>query len=42
MQAEVIKDAPIADVEAFFKLLKNLEESLHEHIEVTVLAFITH
>jgi hypothetical protein len=29
------------EVEAFFKFLKASEEPLHEHIEVTLLAFIT-
>jgi hypothetical protein len=41
IQAEVTEDPPIAQVEIFFKLLKALEESLHEHTEVTILAFIT-
>jgi hypothetical protein len=41
MQAEVTEDPPTAEVEAFFKLLKASEESLHEHTEVTLLAFIT-
>jgi hypothetical protein len=41
IQAEVIEDPPTAEVEAFFKLLKALEEPLHEHTEVTLLAFIT-
>jgi hypothetical protein len=31
----------IVEVEMFFKLLKILEELLHEHTEVTLLAFIT-
>jgi hypothetical protein len=29
------------EVEAFFKLLKASKEPLHEHIEVTLFAFIT-
>jgi hypothetical protein len=29
------------EVEVFFKLLKALEEPLHKHTEVNVLAFIT-
>jgi hypothetical protein len=41
MQAKVTEDPPIAEVEAFFKLLKASEESLHEDTEVTLLAFIT-
>jgi hypothetical protein len=41
IQAEVTEDPPIMEVEAFFKLLKALEELLHEHTEVTLLAFIT-
>jgi hypothetical protein len=41
IQVEVTEDPPIAKVEAFFKLLKALEDSLHEHIEVTLLDFIT-
>jgi translation elongation factor EF-G len=41
IQAEVIEDPPIAEVEVFFKLLKASEELLHEHTEVTLLAFIT-
>jgi hypothetical protein len=31
IQAEVTEDPPIAEVEAFFKLLKALEDLLHEH-----------
>jgi hypothetical protein len=31
IQADVTEDPPIAEVEAFFKLLKDSEESLHEH-----------
>jgi hypothetical protein len=41
IQAEVTKDPPTAEVDAFFKLLKASEEPLHEHTEVTILAFIT-
>jgi hypothetical protein len=41
IQAEVTEDPPTAKVEAFFKLLKALEVPLHEHTEVTLLAFIT-
>jgi hypothetical protein len=41
IQAEVIVDPPTAEVDMFFKLLKALEEPLHEHTEVTLLAFIT-
>jgi hypothetical protein len=41
IQAEVTEDPPTVEVEAFFKLLKTLEDPLHEHTEVTLLAFIT-
>jgi hypothetical protein len=41
IQVDVTKDPPTAEVEAFFKLLKVSEELLHEHTEVTLLAFIT-
>jgi hypothetical protein len=41
IQAEVIEDSPTAEVEAFFKLLKASEDPLHEHTELTLLAFIT-
>jgi hypothetical protein len=41
IQVEVTKDPPTAEVEAFFKLLKASEEPLHEHTDVTLLAFIT-
>jgi hypothetical protein len=41
IQAEVTGDPPIAEVEAFFKLLKASEDPLHEHTEVTLLDFIT-
>jgi hypothetical protein len=40
IQAEVIENPPIAEVEVFFKLLKASKELLHEHTEVTLLAFI--
>jgi hypothetical protein len=35
------EDPPTLEVEAFFKYLKASEESLHDHIEVTLLAFMT-
>jgi hypothetical protein len=41
IQAEVTEDPPITEVEEFFKLLKASKEPLHEHTEVTLLAFIT-
>jgi hypothetical protein len=41
IQEEVTEDPPTMEVEVFFKLLKASEESLHEHTEVTLLAFIT-
>jgi hypothetical protein len=41
IQGGVTEDPPIVKVEAFFKLLKASEELLHEHIEVTLLAFVT-
>jgi hypothetical protein len=41
IQAEVTEDPPTTEVETFFKLLKASEESLNEHTEVTILAFIT-
>jgi hypothetical protein len=41
IQAKVTEDPPTAEVEAFFKLLKASEDPLHEHTEVTLLAFIT-
>jgi hypothetical protein len=41
IQAEVTEDPPTTKVEAFFKLLKASEVPLHEHTEVTLLAFIT-
>jgi hypothetical protein len=41
IQLEVTKDPPIAEVEAFFKLVKASEDPLHEHTEVTHHDFIT-
>jgi hypothetical protein len=41
IQEEITKNPPTMEVEAFFKLLKPLEEPLHEYIEVTLLVFIT-
>jgi hypothetical protein len=41
IQPEFTKDPPTMEVEAFFRLLKTSEESLHEHTEVTLLAFMT-
>jgi hypothetical protein len=41
IQAEVTEGPPTTKIEVFFKLLKASEESLHEHTEVTLLAFIT-
>jgi hypothetical protein len=41
IELEVTENPPTAEVEAFFKLLKALEESLHKHTEVTLLTFIT-
>jgi hypothetical protein len=41
IQVDVTEDPPTAEVEAFFKLLEASEEPLHEHTEVTLLAFIT-
>jgi hypothetical protein len=35
------EDPPTPEVEEFFRLLKALEEPLHEHTKVTVLAFVT-
>jgi hypothetical protein len=35
------KDPPMLKVKEFFKILKALEEPLHEHTKVTVLAFVT-
>jgi hypothetical protein len=41
IEAEDIEDPPTTEVDAFFKLLKASKEPLHEHTEVTLLAFIT-
>jgi DNA polymerase/3'-5' exonuclease PolX len=41
IQAEVIEDSPTAEIDAFFKLFNASEKPLHEHTEVTLLAFIT-
>jgi hypothetical protein len=41
IQAEVTEDPPTVEVEMFFKLLEASKEPLHEHTEVTLLAFIT-
>jgi hypothetical protein len=41
VQAKVIEDPPTTEVEVFFKFLKALEEPLHEHTYMTLLAFIT-
>jgi hypothetical protein len=41
IQAEFTEDPPTTEVDAFFKLLKALEEPLHEHTKVTLIAFIT-
>jgi hypothetical protein len=35
------KDSTTPEVSRFFKLLKYFEESLHEHIDVSILAFLT-
>jgi hypothetical protein len=35
------EDPPTPEVEEFFRLLKTLEELLHGHMKVTVLAFVT-
>jgi hypothetical protein len=35
------EDPPTPEVEEFFRLLKALDEPLHEHTKVTVLAFVT-
>jgi hypothetical protein len=35
------KDPPTPEVSRFFKLVKDYEESLHEHIDVSILAFVT-
>jgi hypothetical protein len=36
------EDPPTPEVQKFFDMLKALEESLHEHMTLSVLAFITH
>jgi hypothetical protein len=41
IQVDVNEDPPTVEVEAFFKLLEPSEEPLHEHTEVTLLAFTT-
>jgi hypothetical protein len=41
IHVEVTEDPSTMEVEAFLKLLKASEEPLLEHIEVTLLAFIT-
>jgi hypothetical protein len=41
IKAEVTEDPPTTEVEVFFKLLNASKEPLHEHTEVTLLAFIT-
>jgi hypothetical protein len=41
VQAKVIEDPPTTEVEVFFKFLKASEEPLHEHTDMTLLAFIT-
>jgi hypothetical protein len=38
---ELPEDPPTTEVEAFFNLLKASKQPLHEHTEVTLLAFIT-
>jgi hypothetical protein len=35
------EDPVTQEVSRFFKLLKDSEESLHEHIDVSILAFVT-
>jgi hypothetical protein len=35
------EDPPMSEVEEFFRLLKASEEPLHEHMKVTMLAFVT-
>jgi hypothetical protein len=41
IQPEITDDPPTTEVEAFFKLLKASEETLHEHTELTLHAFMT-
>jgi hypothetical protein len=36
------EDPPTPEVQKFFDMLKASEESLHEHMTLSVLAFITH
>jgi hypothetical protein len=36
-----IEDPPTPEVEEFFRLLKASEDPLHEHMKVTLLAFVT-
>jgi hypothetical protein len=36
------EDPPTREVQKFFDMLKASEESLHEHMTVNVLAFVTH
>jgi hypothetical protein len=36
-----IEDSPMPEVDEFFRLLKVSKESLHEHMKVTLLAFMT-
>jgi hypothetical protein len=36
------KDPPTQEVQKFFDILRASEESLHEHMTVSILAFITH
>jgi hypothetical protein len=41
IQPKFTEDPPTMEVEVFFKPLKASEESLYEHTEVTLLAFMT-
>jgi hypothetical protein len=41
IQVEFTEDPPTAEVEVFFKLLKASKEPLHEHTDVSLIAFIT-
>jgi hypothetical protein len=41
IQVEVTEDHPTVKVKVFFKLLKVLEELLHEHTEVSLITLIT-
>jgi hypothetical protein len=36
------KDPPTLEVQIFFDILRASEEPLHEHITVSILAFVTH